>query len=136
MVEGEVSEAHVLRGRTTMHELSITQGILDVVLATASQAGARRVIAVDLVIGTLGGIVDDSVQFYFDILSQDTMAQGAQLRIRKEPGEALCLMCGHCCAVSPPLILLCPACESPQLQVHGGRALRVESIEIDDETNG
>jgi hydrogenase nickel incorporation protein HypA/HybF len=119
-----------------MHELPITQGILDVVLATAAQAGVPRVLAVDLVIGTLSGIVDDSVQFYFDILSQGTVAEGAALRIRHEPGEALCLACGHRFHVSPPLVPLCPQCDSSRLQVQGGRAMRVESIEVDDESTG
>jgi hydrogenase nickel incorporation protein HypA/HybF len=52
-----------------MHELPATEGILNVALEAAQQNGARRIIAIDLTIGELAGIVDDSVQFYFDILS-------------------------------------------------------------------
>jgi hydrogenase nickel incorporation protein HypA/HybF len=47
----------------TVHELSITQGILDVTLDAARKAGAQHIVAIDLVIGELSGMVDDSIQF-------------------------------------------------------------------------
>lgn len=117
-----------------MHELPVTQGILDVVLEAAGGAGAGRVVAIDLVIGTLSGIVDDSVQFYFDILSQGTPAQGATLRFARKPAAAVCQDCGHRSDVQPPLEALCPSCGSVRLQITGGQEFFVESIEVDDES--
>ena len=122
-----------------MHELPVTQGIIKVVLETAQESHAQRVVAIDLVIGDISSIVDDSVQFYFDILSQGTVAEGATLRFRREQATATCFDCGHQFAVSAPLMALCPACESVRLQVTGGKAFYVESIEVDyddDDTSG
>lgn len=115
-----------------MHELSITQNILDVVLDAAQKAGAPRVAAINLVIGELTSVVDDSVQFYFDFLSRDTLAEGAELRFKRLSAMATCLDCGHQFNVRAPLLILCPACDSPRLQVTGGREFLVESIEVDD----
>lgn len=115
-----------------MHELSITQNILDVVLAAAQRAGAPRVTAINLVIGELTSVVDDSVQFYFDFLSRDTLAAGAQLRFKRQMAAAACLDCGCQFDVRVPLPALCPACASPRLQVTGGREFLVESIEVED----
>jgi hydrogenase nickel incorporation protein HypA/HybF len=116
-----------------MHELPVTEGILKTSLEAAGKAGARRITAIDLVVGELSSIVDDSVQFYFDILSRDTLAAGATLRLRREAGMATCRDCGHEYPVRAPLVPLCPSCGGPRVRVSGGREFYVESIEVDDD---
>jgi hydrogenase nickel incorporation protein HypA/HybF len=116
-----------------MHELSVTQGVLDVVLNAAQEAGAERILAINLVIGDLSSIVDESVQFYFDFLSRETPAEGATLHFRREPGTVICHTCGHEFAASVPLKAVCPACAGERLRVVGGNQFYVESIEVDDD---
>ena len=119
-----------------MHELAVTQGILSVALDAASRVGARRINAIDLVIGDLTSIVDDSVQFYFDILARGSPAEGAALRFRRVPAEGRCLACGAQFTVGTQVVAACPACGSARLLVAGGREFYVESIEVDDEDSG
>ncbi len=118
-----------------MHELPVTQGILTVVLETAQENGGGSITSIDLVIGELSSIVDDSIQFYFDILSQDTPAQGAKLNFRREPGTATCWDCGHQFKTGAPLMPMCPACNSARLHVTGGKEFFIESIEVNDENS-
>ncbi len=73
-----------------MHEMAVTQSILDIAIKHAQQAGASRITHVNLVVGEMAGIVDDSVQFYFDFLSQDTIAHGAELIFARRPIAACC----------------------------------------------
>ncbi|NOX62789.1 MAG: hydrogenase maturation nickel metallochaperone HypA [Chloroflexi bacterium] len=115
-----------------MHELPITQGILEVVIQTARANRVRRVTDIYLVIGELTSIVDDSVQFYFDILSKDTLADGAKLHFRREPATATCQDCAHQWAVKPPIWPACPACKGENVRVSGGREFYVESIEVEE----
>jgi len=119
-----------------MHELPITESILSIALEAARGAGAGRIVAINLVIGDLSSIVDDSVQFYFDLLSQGTPAEGATLRFQREPAHATCSDCGHRFQVTPPLVPVCPACGGMRLEVSGGRGFAVDSIEVDDEDRG
>jgi len=115
-----------------MHELPATQGLLDVALDAARKAGAQRVQFIDLVVGDLTSMVDDSIQFYFDIISRNTPAEGAELRFRREPAEGRCGECGHVFPVKPPVPRVCPECESLVLHVEGGQDFYVDSIEVDE----
>jgi hydrogenase nickel incorporation protein HypA/HybF len=116
-----------------MHELQATRGMLDVALAAAADAGAGGVVAIDVVIGAMTSMVDDSVQFYFDVLSRDTAAAGALLRFRREPARGRCGACDHGFEARPPLARTCPRCGSLDLEVTGGQEFYVESIEVADE---
>jgi hydrogenase nickel incorporation protein HypA/HybF len=116
-----------------MHELPATQGILDTALQTARAHGSRRVLAIDLVIGDLSSMVDDSVQMYFDVLSRGTLAHGAELRFRREPGAATCFDCAARYPVRPPLAPTCPICGGTFVRVSGGQQFTIESIEVEDE---
>ena len=53
-----------------MHELSITQSMLEIVLQQAEKAKAKKVTKINLIIGEMTGVVSDSVQFYLDILTK------------------------------------------------------------------
>ena len=74
-----------------MHELGIAQEIIAIV---AEHAGDARVTRVVLEIGRHALILPDSIRFCFDLCSEGTVAQGAQLEIREIPGRARCRDCG------------------------------------------
>ena len=119
-----------------MHELPITKGILSIAVETSQGHGSRRVTAIDIVIGELSSIVDDSIQFYFDVLSEGTLAEGAQLNFRREAAVAHCWDCSQKFEVRAPLGPLCPHCGSAKMQIISGKEFHVESIEVEDEDPG
>jgi hydrogenase nickel incorporation protein HypA/HybF len=109
-----------------MHELSITEAILDIVV---KHSGGACVTAVHLVIGELSSYVDDSIQMFWEELARGTPAESAALNFRREPGTLLCLNC------QKPFPLrekdfLCPECGSAHAVPHSGRDCYVESIEV------
>ncbi|HEX2994458.1 MAG TPA: hydrogenase maturation nickel metallochaperone HypA, partial [Anaerolineales bacterium] len=74
-----------------MHELAVTQSILDLALKHADQAAAKRVTDIHIVMGELSSNVDDSIQFYWEIIAKGTLAEGAQLHFQRVPAEFECL---------------------------------------------
>ena len=113
-----------------MHELSITQSILSIVLEKAKVAQANKIIKINLTIGELSGIVDDCVQFYFDIISKDTIAAKASLSFQQPSTR---LRCRNCAATFSPnnLDWACPNCQEQKIEIISGRECHVESIEVE-----
>lgn len=113
-----------------MHELPITESILEIALRHARQNNAARITGINLVIGRLSSFVDESIQFYWDIVSDGTIAKGARLHFRRIPVRMLC----HACLLefSPTAgSLACPDCGSTRVKIITGEEFYVESIEID-----
>ncbi|MBM4446369.1 MAG: hydrogenase maturation nickel metallochaperone HypA [Chloroflexi bacterium] len=113
-----------------MHELVITQNILDIVLKEAKAAPANKVTKINLVIGELSGVVSDSVLFYFDFLKKGNAAEGATLDFKLVPAE---LRCRDCLIAFNPKdsAWICPDCQGTNLEVISGQECRVESIEVE-----
>ena len=114
-----------------MHEMAVTQSILDIAIKHAQQAGASCIAQINLVIGELSGIVDDSVQFYFDFLSKDTIAEGAKLAFDRRSAIYRCRECGTTYHADR-FQWACPACDALSFDVVSGREFRVDSIEVSD----
>lgn len=113
-----------------MHELSVSESILEIALRHAYQAGATQVTDLYLVIGQLTSIVDESVQFYWDIIAKGTAAEGARLHFRRIPAEFLCLDCGKIYAPGKE-ILACPQCQSTRVKVAAGDEFQLDSIDVE-----
>ena len=108
-----------------MHELAITQSVVDAVL---DKTGDRTVTIVRLKVGRLAGVVPDSVRFCFDLVTAGTTLQGAALEIDEPPGQAHCRSCGDDFGM-PDLLPLCP-CGSADVDIVAGRELLVTSVEV------
>ncbi len=113
-----------------MHELSIASYLLDSVEDQARQLGAQRVLAINLVAGERAGIVDEALQFSFDLLTAETLAEGARINVRR---TFMCFHCAPCdCEYSPKVgDFNCPNCGAVGQLTADGTELLIESIEIE-----
>jgi hydrogenase nickel incorporation protein HypA/HybF len=112
-----------------MHELSVTESVLEIACKHAEKAQAKRVTDIYLVIGRLSSIVDDSVEFYWNIITKNTLCEDAKLHFKRIPAELICLDCQHQYKLSDELTP-CPNCGSPRVRVRSGDEFHLESIEI------
>lgn len=110
-----------------MHEMAVTQSILEIALRYANGA---RITHLNLVIGDLAGIVDESVQFYWDIITKGTNAEGSKLNFERIPTRFHCNECGH--DFEPDgRVFACPNCQGFQVVITAGKDFRLESIEVE-----
>jgi len=113
-----------------MNEISITQNLLGVALRHAEQAQATRIVRLNLVVGELSGVIGESVQFYWDMVSRGTLAEGAQLAFEHVPATLRCLNC-DCVFPLDGRDYACPNCGQPRVVPAGGDDFRLESIEVE-----
>ena len=83
-------------------------------------------------IGQLSSVVDDSVQFYWDMIAKDTIAEGANLRFNRIPARMECQECNQVYILDGNQLEGCPACESFNVKIIAGKEFRLESIEVEN----
>ena len=111
-----------------MHELALSQSIVDLVVEHARREGLHSVARVTVEVGVAAGIEPDALRFCFDIVSSGTLAQGAELGIEKIALQVRCGICG--CEFEPPrLVFACPSCGSYARRLLRGREFRIRSFD-------
>jgi len=112
-----------------MHELAVTESIFNIAMKHAKEAQASRVTDLYVVIGRLSSIVDDSVQFYWDMITEDTLCAGSLLHFQRVPAQLLCFDCSKEFTLDSELAP-CPSCGSAKIKVISGDQFYLDSIEI------
>ncbi|MGI6220994.1 MAG: hydrogenase maturation nickel metallochaperone HypA [Coriobacteriales bacterium] len=113
-----------------MHEFGLTQAVVETASASAREAGAARVTEIRLTVGELTQVVEEAMDFAFEVLRRGTICEGARLTIDFIAPRSRCLDCGIEFA-HDALHRKCPECESPFTQVIAGRELEITSIEVE-----
>ena len=110
-----------------MHELAISEAIVSEVCACV---GTGSVVRVVLEIGQLAAVMPDAVRFCFEVAARGTMVEGAALEIVEVPGVGRCRRCEGRVALEDCHVGVCAGCGGLDLDVIGGRELRIKCVEV------
>lgn len=113
-----------------MHELAITQNILDIAINEARAAQANQITKIRLSIGELSGVVGECVQFYFDFLKKDSIAENATIDFETVPAKLRCRDCQTSFQLNDSY-WSCPCCHSTNVEIIEGQNCFIESIEVE-----
>jgi hydrogenase nickel incorporation protein HypA/HybF len=113
-----------------MHEMSLAEGVLQLMEDAAVSQGFTRVRAVWLEIGQLAAVEVDAMRFCFDAVTHGTIAEGAALNIIELPGQGWCIRCAATVPIAEQYAD-CPRCGSHQVQTTGGMEMRVKELEVE-----
>jgi len=111
-----------------MHELALSQSIVDLVADHAAREGLRKVTRIVLEIGAAAAVEAEALHFCFDLVARESVAEGAELAIEAVALRARCRACGRLFA---PAALSdgCPGCGSFERDWLAGREMRVKSFD-------
>ena len=114
-----------------MHELPITESILNIVLKHAAKNNVRQVVAIHLRIGKLSDLEDEWIHIT-RLFKQGTMAQGAKLIIERTPIILQCNSCNTSYEADMATIgdAVCPACGQTESTLISGREYYIKDMEV------
>lgn len=113
-----------------MHEMSICEGILQILETESANKNFKQVKKVALEIGPLSGVELEALKFSFDVVMKGSLAEGSELIIIDMPATAWCMQCADTVTIEQRYDD-CPKCGSAQLQVTGGEELSIKELEVD-----
>ena len=117
-----------------MHEMALMENVLDIVLSEAERTGAKRVTAVHLTFGELSDVIVDMVPGLFEYLTRGTIAEGAEVVIKRVPAYVQCRCCNEAWHIDmrDDATRTCPRCGARQkYHLISGREFRIDSIEVE-----
>ena len=112
-----------------MHECSVVEQLVKIASAKAADAGASEVRQIRLVVGELTGYMEESILFYFKILSKDTILNGAGLDITYVKPKLRCPSCGKLYA-REKFTFDCPDCGTPGEMTKTGSEFYIDTMEV------
>lgn len=113
-----------------MHELYATQAILEKAIQKAGEEKAKRITNLYLVVGEISTYSDESVQFYWDQICKDTIAENAKLHFRHVQAELQCMACFTKYQPEEGEIV-CPNCGSAGAKIVAGEEFFMEALDVE-----
>lgn len=111
-----------------MHELPVVIDIIRIMKEEAEKRGYKKISQINLVIGELSSIIDESVQMYFEVMAENTPCEGAKLNFEHVPAKLKCLRCGF--EFPHKGGFDCPRCGGESVLIKGtGREFYIKSFE-------
>ncbi len=115
-----------------MHEYSIAQALVEQINDVARQNGADAVTRVVIQVGKLRAVVPEILRWGFEIASEGSIAEGAELEVEVIPIVIRCRACSTERELDDPFYV-CPACNSFDVEQLSGNELILKTLEISDD---
>lgn len=112
-----------------MHEMALAESMLQIVEDAAVTQGFAQVRTIWVEVGRMASVEVAALQFCFEAVARDSVAQGAKLEIIEVAGSGYCSSCQRSSPVQD-LLDACPACGSYAMQITGGTELRVKELDV------
>ncbi len=116
----------------------MAQQIFNIVMKVAKENGVEKILEINLEVGQLTFLNPDQLKFALKVLSEDTIAQDAKIKIEVIQPEIRCNSCKYTGKISyngpeyhaiyPVVFLKCPKCGSTDVEITRGRECNIKNI--------
>ena len=113
-----------------MHEVGLLRGVVRAVEDAARSAGAPRVEAVGLRVGSLSGAVPEALAGAWPLAAAGTLCAGAALVVETIPAAVWCPACQAEQAIDEFFALTCPVCGTPTGHVVRGKEFEIAYADL------
>jgi hydrogenase nickel incorporation protein HypA/HybF len=105
------------------------QDTLNIAISNAERNQACQIIKITMNIGKLSGVVPEALEFAFDIVTKNTIAENATLKINNIP---IICYCNYCHSNFSPAewFFECPNCQQFTNNIIQGKEMELVSVEI------
>lgn len=117
---------------TFVHEISIALNLVEALTERAETEHVAKIEAVHIQLGKLSGVVEDALQFAWELATKDTVAEGSTLVVERVPLVVFCERCESERTIRGDPILVCPECATPAPAIVRGRELQLVAMEVTD----
>jgi hydrogenase nickel incorporation protein HypA/HybF len=113
-----------------MHEMSITQNILDDVDEHLINVQYSRIIDIKIKVGELTALDPSSLLFCYDVLTKGTKFEGVELKVEEVPLRGHCNDCQSEINIDN-FLFLCGNCGSTNVTITSGEELILSEINVE-----
>ncbi|BDH47709.1 protein HypA [Salmonella enterica subsp. enterica serovar Choleraesuis] len=117
-----------------MHEITLCQRALEIIEQQAQLHGAQRITGVWLEVGAFSCVESSAMEFCFELVCRDTIAEGCQLHLSQQDAECWCPECQDYVTLLSSKVKRCPRCQCDRLRISGDESLQIKRLEIEQET--
>ena len=104
-------------------------GLRKISLCGVEKAKARRIVNVNLLIGSFSEDREESIQFYWKALARGTSGENAKLHFQHVKADIECFGCGGALGFDDKGSI-CAYCQDNNSQLSSGEDVKLESIEV------
>ncbi|WP_428355362.1 hydrogenase maturation nickel metallochaperone HypA [Methyloprofundus sp.] len=112
-----------------MHEISLLENVREILQEHAHSQDFKQVIKLTLEIGKFSCVEPDALRFGFDVVMQDTLAEGAELILIESPGKGVCNACGQE-SILDKLYDPCEFCKHPFVNITQGNDMMIKDLVV------
>ena len=116
-----------------MHEMALVEGVLRVAEDECARHPGHHVVKIELEIGLLRQVVEETFRFLFEHLATGTMLEGAELVMDLRPVRVRCSCCQRSGAIEEAAWMACPFCGGFDVEMLEGDQFLVRSLQVEPE---